>query len=270
MRSITALVDADGILYAAALKAETVCDGKQLQLLPLSRVYEDAVERLEAQVKAAGANECFVCLSDRRNFRMDLLPTYKGNRKASPRPLALDALRAKFADDSPYRVLLIEGLEADDVCGISAGRLNHAAGHTAAVIVSPDKDMLQVPGLLCTPTQDGKYHTRVITEQFADDWHMMQTLMGDVTDNYKGCPGWGATKAGELIDQFNLAGLSPAERWEEIIIRFEQKGLTADDCLTQAQVSRILRATDWDAEAKEPRLFQFPEGVEGRQLAQVA
>jgi DNA polymerase-1 len=261
MRSITALVDADGILYAACLKGETVCDGKQLALLPLSRVYEDAVDRLELQVSKAGANDCFVCLSDRTSFRKHLLPSYKGNRKATPRPILLDALRAKFVDDSPYRTLLIKDLEADDVCGISAGRLNHAAGHTAAVIVSPDKDLLQIPGMVCTPTMDGKFPVRIITESGADDWHMMQTLMGDVCDNYKGCPGWGAIRAGELIDQFNMAGLSPAERWEEIIVRFEQAGLTADDCLTQARVSRILRATDWDDVAKEPRLFEFPVGT---------
>jgi hypothetical protein len=171
----------------------------------------------------------------------------------------LDALRAKFADDSPYTVLLIKDLEADDVCGISAGRLR-AAG-SAAIIVSPDKDLLQIPGLVCTPTQDGKFPIRIITEQAADDWHMMQTLAGDVCDNYKGLPGWGAIKAGELIDQFNMAGLSPAVRWEEIIARFVEGGLTADDCLTQARVSRILRATDWDDQAKEPRLFEFPREV---------
>jgi DNA polymerase-1 len=267
MRKVTALVDADGILYAAALKGETLCDGKQLALVPPSKVYQDAVDRLEQQIKAAEADDCFVCLSDRRTFRQDLLPTYKGNRKASPRPLALDALRAKFVDDSPYRTLLIRDLEADDVCAISSGRLR-AAG-AACIIVSPDKDLLQIPGALCTPTQDGKFHTKVITQAFADDWHIFQTLAGDVADNYKGCPGWGAMKAGDLLDQFNMAGLSLRDRWEEVVIRFEQAGLTADDCLTQARVSRILRATDWDDEAKVPILFQFP-GANEAQSGRVA
>lgn len=266
MRKLIALVDADGILYAAALRGETVCDGKQLALAPLSRVYDDAVERLEQMVEKVGADDCFVCLSDRRTFRQDLLPSYKGNRKSSPRPLMLDELRAKFVDDSPYRTLLIQGLEADDVCGISAGRLQ-AAG-SECIIVSPDKDLLQIPGMVCTPYM-GKFPIGMVTQASADDWHMTQTLTGDVCDNYKGCPGWGTKKAGDLIDQFNLAGLSPAERWEEIIIRYEQAGLTADDCLTQAQVSRILRATDWDDVAKEPKLFQFPAGtvLEGRLAA---
>lgn len=264
MRKLTALVDADGILYAAALKFETVCDGKQLALAPLSRVYEEAVDRLEYQVEKAGATDCFVCLSDRKTFRQEVLPTYKGQRKASPRPVMLDGLRSKFADDSPYTVLLIRDLEADDVCGISAGRLR-AAG-SEAIIVSPDKDLLQIPGLVCTPTPDGKYPIRDITEQAADDWHMIQTLAGDVCDNYKGLPGWGAIKAGELIDLFNYAGLSPAERWAEIVVRYEENGLTSDDCLTQARVSRILRATDWDDKAKEPRLFEFPR-IESERLA---
>jgi DNA polymerase-1 len=230
-------------------------------LTTLSRVYEDAVDRLEQQVEKAGADECFVCLSDRTTFRQELLPTYKGNRKASPRPLMLDALRAKFTDDSPYRTLLIKDLEADDVCGISAGRLNHAAGYTAAIIVSPDKDLLQIPGT-GLHSDDGRevpdpHHHLGGRRRLAQ----LQTLMGDVCDNYKGCPSWGATKAGVLIDQFNMAGLSAAERWEEIISRFIEAGLSADDCLTQARVSRILRATDWDDKAKEPKLFQFPAGT---------
>jgi hypothetical protein len=148
MRKLTALVDADGILYAAALKGETVCDGKQLALAPLSRVYEDAVDPTGIPGREGGRSDRLLRLplSDRTSFRKELLPTYKGNRKASPRPLMLDALRAKFADDSPYTVLLIKDLEADDVCGISAGRLNHAAGQTVAIIVSPDKDLSKFRG----------------------------------------------------------------------------------------------------------------------------
>jgi hypothetical protein len=260
MRKLTALVDADGILYAAALKGETVCDGKQLALAPLSRVYEDAVDRLEPGQE--GRSDRVLRLPERPDLVPQGTPAeLQGQPQGEPPPLMLDALRAKFADDSPYRTLLIKDLEADDVCGISAGRLNHAAA-TRWRSSSPPTRTSPGSGAGLHSDLDGKFPVRVITESAADDWHMMQTLMGDVCDNYKGCPGWGAIKAGELIDQFNMAGLSPAERWEEIISRFEQAGLTADDCLTQARVSRILRATDWDDVAKEPRLFQFPEGTQ--------
>ena len=253
MRKRIALVDADGILYAACLRGETVCDGQQLQLLTLDAVFKRAVEEIEDAISAVKADDAFVCLSDRRCFRADILPTYKGQRKATPRPLLLDDLRARFVDDSPYKVLLIRGLEADDVCGISAGRLQQAGSES--VIISPDKDMLQIPGLLWTGRKAGIFE---VTEESGDRFHMKQTLTGDTVDNYKGCPQWGEKRAGELLDQFAVAELSPAECWEEIVKRYEEAGLTREDCLVQARVSRILRFSDWDPEAKEPILFEFP------------
>lgn len=262
-----ALVDADGILYSAALKGETVCDGEQLQMVPLEKVYRDAVTRLEQAIAyVKGAEQSFVCLSDRRTFRMDLLPPhtdgsvgrlgYKGQRKQVPRPILLDGLRTKFADASPYRVLLIKGLEADDVCGISAGQLQGQGHHTT--IVSPDKDLLQIPGTVCTPRIGAKPVYTEVTREMGDRMHLLQTLMGDTCDNYRGLPGWGARKAGEVLDLMDLARLEHRDRWASVIEFFEAAGLTREDALVQARVARILRAEDWDATAKAPILWEFP------------
>lgn len=258
MRKRIALVDADGILYASALKGETLCDGKQLQLLDIDYIYKDCLERIETQVKWTGANDAFICLSDRRNFRYDILSTYKGNRKQSLRPIMLDELRAMVIELAPYRVKLIPGLEADDVCGIAQGQLQRHG--IDPVIVSPDKDMLTIPGYVMTPKPGSSKKPELVnnSEEAADRWHMYQTLIGDVTDNYKGCPSCGPVTAERLLKEFD--GQSPALRWAAIVDLFVEKGATPEDALQQAQVSRILRVTDWDPVKKEPILWQPPIG----------
>lgn len=263
MSKLIALIDADGLLYAAALQGQMNMDGedKPIAMTSVEYVFKDACKRIETEVAAVekamarDVDEVFICLSDRRNFRYDILATYKGQRKASDRPILLDGLRKMFDEEAPHTVMLIEGLEADDVCGISAGTLQKAGAVT--VIVSPDKDLATIPGyVLCK--HKGQHILTLVTQRMADNWHMQQALMGDTCDNYKGCPGWGARKAGDLVDLMDLAGLSPAERWAQFVAVFVECGLTEEDALVQARVSRILRVEDWDAQTKEVRLFNFP------------
>jgi DNA polymerase-1 len=255
-----ALIDADGILYAAALAGETSCDGTQLQLLDVEYVYKDCLARIEKLVGEVEADDAFIILSDRRNFRYDIFPEYKANRKGGPRPLMLDDLRAMIVEEAPYKTWLIEGLEADDVCGIAAGTLMAAGRET--VICSPDKDLLQIPGLVYGPRLNtktgGKLQVVRVTEEEGDDFHMKQTLMGDTVDGYKGCPGIGPVKARKLLEQWKAEGLTAGERWKEIVKLYEASGLTEGEALVQARVSRILRVSDWDPAKKEPILWQPP------------
>lgn len=244
-----AIIDADGLLFAAALQGETSCDGVQMEMRPATKSLANFYQRVDEVLEAVGADECYLAFSDRRNFRYDILPTYKGQRKNSKRPLQLDELRAMVSEESPHRVFLIKTLEADDVCGIMAGILQKQGRVT--VIVSPDKDLLQIPGLLYA---QGK--VTEVTQETADRWHMTQTLAGDTCDNYKGLPGWGVRKAGDLLDLIHRLPL--ALQWQYVIAAFEEHGLTEADCLVQARVSRILRPEDWDAKEKIVKLWNFP------------
>ena len=74
-------------------------------------------------------------------------------------------------------------LEADDAMGIYATKL------TGNIIVSPDKDMKQIPGKLYN-LED----TITITPEEGAKWHLIQTLAGDQTDGYSGVPGIGVKK----------------------------------------------------------------------------
>jgi len=253
-----ALIDADSILYQAALMGETECDGEKLQLLDISYVIANCDERLEEIVEAAGAERAYVCLSDRTNFRHRILPSYKGNRKPSARPLLLDQLRAHYAEnEGVHPAMLIKDLEADDVCGILAGTFQ-AQGYET-VIVSGDKDLLQIPGLVLS-RKDGRWVWTEVTEESGTRWHYYQMLAGDPVDGYTGLPDWGPRKANRLLDYYEepYVGDADVDRWKAIVEAYESRGLTEADALVQARVSRMTRLTDWDISRKEVILWNPP------------
>ena len=79
---------------------------------------------------------------------------------------------------------------------------------------------------------------------------MYQTLVGDSTDGYKGCPGVGKVKAGRM-----LTGLKQVEMWEAVVEAYKRKNKTEEDALQQARVARICRATDYDYKEKKVKLW---------------
>ena len=81
----------------------------------------------------------------------------------------------------------------------------------------------------------------------------MQTLTGDPTDGYKGCPTIGAKRAEAIL------GSRPA--WSLVEAAFIKQGLTREDALLQARMARILRWSDWDQEKREPILWEPSRGA---------
>ena len=128
-------------------------------------------------------------------------------------------------------------LEADDAMGI------YATQHPGNIIVSPDKDMKQIPGKLYN-LED----TITITPEEGAKWHLIQTLAGDQTDGYSGVPGIGVKRAETL---FNKEGYS----WATVVKAFTDKGLTEEDALLNARLARILTIEDYDTEQQEPKLW---------------
>jgi DNA polymerase-1 len=114
-----------------------------------------------------------------------------------------------------------------------------------AIIVSDDKDLKTIPGKLYRPTADERLD---ITEAEADKHFYMQTLTGDSTDGYPGCPTIGQKRAEGLLGQ------RPA--WSVVEQAFIKQGLTKADALLQARMARILRWSDWDTKKNEVKLWE--------------
>lgn len=263
-----ALIDADSILYAVALGSElkspkTGIDGEDefFQVKDVGECYREVVSRLEAVTQEVRAEDALICLTPPgKSYRYALLPSYKANRKAIRRPEVLVPLQAMVAERKPFRVLAVRGLEADDICGISSTSLQKAKVREP-IIVSIDKDMLQIPGLNYSWLTAARTQTVGVVHEVsgfeADRMHLYQTLIGDVVDNYTGCPGVGPKKAMRLLESC-VASQGELD-WRWIVEAFRKKGFSEEYALTQARVARILRDTDWDHERKEVTLWMPPQ-----------
>ena len=94
--------------------------------------------------------EVVLCCDNRKYWRKEFFPFYKAGRKATREKSALDwhlifELLTKFKqelkDNFPYKVIDVEGAEADDIIGTLAPRF---AAHEKILILSSDGDFLQL------------------------------------------------------------------------------------------------------------------------------
>jgi len=238
------LLDADILAYQVAATHEVRVDwdgdGEVSQ-------YVTSLESAKAKIdKTIGEymwnlklDKMIICLTDKHNFRKDILPTYKENRKGSIKPLLLSDLKEYMS--SNYESFLRPGLEADDVMGILSTHPKLMPGKK--VIISIDKDLTQIPGWYFNPDKDTK--ANLIKAEEGNYFHYVQTLTGDAVDGYKGCPGIGPKKA-----EFILANENGTP-WSRIVSAYETKGLTEDDALVQAQVARICQHQNYNYDKAE-------------------
>ena len=237
------LIDADFIVYKCCAACETEIDYGEDVILVTSNFSEaySAVKReiSNIQMQFGSFAKPTLFFSDSKNFRKKIYPDYKGHRNRK-KPCGYKRVIREL--DKHYMIELIEELEADDAMGI------YATAHPGNVIVSPDKDMKQIPGKLYNLEDNW-----VITEEEGAKWHMIQTLAGDQTDGYSGVPGIGVKRAETL---FNKQGYS----WATVVKAFEDKGLTETDALTNARLAKILTIDDYDTKRQEPKLWS-PEST---------
>lgn len=273
----TLLLDSDIIAFKFSAAAQTDFDWSGTRnIVSVTDDLADVTTRVSAYIDdlmvRLRAEDAIVCLScpASENFRYKVLPSYKHNRVGAVKPLHLVAVKRWMADN--YKTYERPTLEADDVMGILATHPNIVKGKK--IIVSEDKDLQQIPGMLFNPV------TRKLTnvsKERGDRYHMLQALAGDPGDGYSGCPGIGMTKAAHYLDN-NLKAV-PVEKviargahkgqsyvyfieaqsespWDTVVSLYQKAGLTESDALIQARVSRICRASDYDFKTKQVKLWQ--------------
>lgn len=228
------------MIYRAAAGAEVAIeweDGHYTLAADLDRAKllfkEDLAHLLERIGKETRVKNVILALTDSGNsFRLDYWPEYKGKR--GRKPLVHAELRNWIISNADYRTYLRPRLEADDILGILATHKKLVKGDR--IVVSIDKDMKQIPGRHFNPDKDEWFE---VTEESGDQAFYFQTLTGDQTDNYPGCPGIGPKRAAGVTD------------WNGVVAVYEKAGLTEEDALVQARVARVLRASDYDFNKKE-------------------
>jgi len=257
----TLLIDGDVLAYQIGYMVEVAVDWGD-DLWTLHADFAEARDRLDSYINGLtnklDADDAIVALTDPANFRKEILPTYKANRTNVRKPLVLKPLRAYL--EKSYTTYRKPGLEGDDVLGILATHRRLIRGEK--IIVSIDKDMRTIPGLHYNSKKPEEGIVEV-SDFDADYHHMLQTLTGDTVDNYSGCPGIGPKKAEAIL----TAALDSAPEhvepnvamWQAVVATYAKAGLSEEEAIRQAQVARVLRASDYDFKAKKPILWQPPK-----------
>ena len=142
-----------------------------------------------------------------KNFRHELFPEYKANRKPAPEELKAQIPKViELVKAFNIPVLSIEGYEADDIIGVIT-KLATKAGLNST-IVSGDKDLAQ---LLNSNVRifDPKKNTYTTENDFYDENGFspekltdLMGLWGDTADNIPGVAGIGKKIGRELIQKY--------------------------------------------------------------------
>lgn len=243
------LIDGDVLAYQVAFSNQTNMefDGQKVSNVNMdgTKLLADIQSKIEGYLEAAKGTDFYVCLSDKENFRLKILKTYKCNRDPADKPILLDVIKQLIRDN--HKTLCIPQLEADDVMGIYSTSPDLLPGKK--IIVSIDKDMRTIPGFLYNPNRG---FVEEINPYEADLYHMTQTITGDTTDGYTGCPGAGPDAAEKALE--GASGLS--EMWERVVQVYARKALK--DALVQAQVSNILRHDQFNFKKGKVTAWKVP------------
>ena len=232
------LIDADFTVYKCCAAAESEIDFGD-DVIVVTSTFKDAYSCVKRELnkisnKFGDFDEMILFFSDSKNFRKDIQKDYKGHRNRK-KPCGYRRVINKLSEE--YSVIKMPTLEADDAMGI------YATQYPGNIIVSPDKDMKQIPGKLYNFDES----FTVIKSEGAK-WHLVQSMAGDNTDGYAGVPGIGVKRA---VSLFEDKGYS----WKTVVEAFKEKGLSEEVALTNARLARILTNEDYDFEKSEPILW---------------
>ena len=257
-KKTTLLIDADVLAFEAAIVAEESIEWKDEMwtvhadmTIAKNRILNRIVEFKDL----IGADEVVVALTDRANFRRKLYPSYKSNRSKSRLPIILKEVKKWMLQELDAQ--LWPNLEADDVLSIIA---TDRCMDEETVIVSIDKDFKSVPGIFYDYNK-GEYHHP--TEEEADNFHLMQTIMGDATDGFSGVPRVGPVGAKKLLDKEGYT-------WETVVKAYEKAGLTEQDALTNAWMARLLRADNYSFRTNTIKKLWTPRNYQTKDILKIS
>ena len=155
------LIDADFIVYKCCAAAESEIDFGDDVILVTS-TFSDAYACVKRELKRisnkfGSFDDLILFFSDSCNFRKDIQVDYKGHRNRK-KPCGYRRVIQKLKTE--FKVIRMPWLEADDAMGI------YATDNPGNIIISPDKDMKQIPGMLYNFDE-----SFTITKEDGAKWH---------------------------------------------------------------------------------------------------
>jgi DNA polymerase-1 len=246
---MTLLIDADYLIYSSccACEHDIRFDKHNHNLIMDER---EAMSMIDFKLKHyqnildtegyKGSSDIVMCFTDYPTFRHEIFTEYKLNRISKRKPLGLGAVIKEVKNN--YESISYPNLEGDDVLGL----LSTNNKYDNPVIVSVDKDMKTIPGLLLAGDT-----LELITRTQADKHFMAMTIAGDATDGVPGIKGLGMVSATKILD----SAKDLASMWDLVVKTYNKKGNGISDAILNARLVRILREGDYDYNTGEVRLW---------------
>ena len=202
------LVDGSSYLYRAFHAMPDLRVDRDDPSSPATGAIRGMINMMNSLRKEVSAQYA-ACVFDAKGptFRDDLYPQYKANRSPMPEDLRsqIEPIH-QVVRLMGWRVLVVPGIEADDVIGTLSARA--AALGWQVVISSGDKDLSQLvnPQVTMVDTMNGKRRDvagvlaefGVLPERMLD----FQTLVGDAVDNVPGVPKVGPKTAAKWLQEY--------------------------------------------------------------------
>ena len=258
MSKTTILIDADVLAFEASIIAqEGIQWEEELWTVhaDMAVAKERVIGRIEQFKDLLKADEVVLALSDRANFRRKLFPDYKSNRRKAVLPIIIKPMKEWMIKELDAQ--LWANIEADDILSILATERPNRLDKR--VIVSIDKDFKGVPGIFYDYNKE-EYHEP--TEQEADNFHLIQTLMGDSTDGFSGVKGVGPVAAQRWLDEHGYT-------WESVVALYEKKGQTEQDALMNAWMARLLRKEEYNKKQKHITKLWTPKNYQNLERKEI-
>ena len=184
MMSINVYIDGDILVYQSIWSATSTKDIKK----KLDQTIASIMSELEGSTGK-------IAIKGKDNFRKEVYTEYKGNRKKELTEQEKEFFAYAYSYlETSWDAVTADGMEADDLLAIWSTE-------TPGIIVSIDKDLLQVPGLHYNTRKKEYVH---MSEEEASLLLHTQVLMGDSTDNIPGLKGIGKVKAAKVMEGVSM------------------------------------------------------------------
>ncbi len=258
-----ALIDGDGMVFQAVTNPDHRQEvhneeDEYWEVLNAKQAKEEFAVRLKELLGVLNSREqdAKFAFGGKSYFRKKLDPQYKAKR-AKKKPLGYWDF-VKWVREE-WDSISIPELEADDVLGVMHTYPEHWPENAETIVVSNDKDLRTIPGLLYNP--DNTDPVERITEEQALRNLFIQSLTGDSGDGFGGAKGIGPVKAKKIADEALKEAKTIDDVFDSVIVPvYIEAGQTEGDALRNCRLARILSRVDveidedgeWHYEIWEP------------------